>query len=56
MHLSQEQSIFVENRFIINVMIATTTKILHHMKCKSKGKVGEVTLKIDINKVRDMVE
>jgi hypothetical protein len=53
--ISQEQSAFVENRSIIdNVMAAH--EIIHHMKCKRKGKVGEVALKIDISKAYDRVE
>jgi hypothetical protein len=52
--ISQEQSAFVENRYIIdNVMVAS--EILHHMKCKTRGKVGEVALKIDISKAYDRV-
>jgi len=50
--ISQEQSAFVENRSILdNVLVAS--EILHHMKCKSKGKKGEVALKIDISKAYD---
>ncbi|MCH80235.1 hypothetical protein A2U01_0001001 [Trifolium medium] len=53
--ISQEQSAFVENRSIIdNVMIAS--EIIHHMKCKTKGKKGEVALKIDISKAYDRVD
>jgi len=53
--ISQEQSAFVENRSIIdNVMAAY--EIVHHMKCKKKGKVGEVALKIDISKAYDRVD
>jgi hypothetical protein len=45
--ISHEQSAFVEHRSIVdNVMIAT--EIIHHMKCKTRGKMGEVALKIDI--------
>jgi hypothetical protein len=52
--ISQERSAFVENRYIIdNVMVAS--EILHHMKCKTRGKVGEVALKIDISKAYDRV-
>lgn len=36
-----------------NVLVAS--KILHHMKCKSKGKKGEVALNIDIGKTYDRV-
>jgi hypothetical protein len=53
--ISHEQSAFVENRSIIdNVMAAH--EIIHHMKCKRRGKVGEVALKIDISKSYDRVE
>jgi hypothetical protein len=53
--ISQEQSAFVENRSIMdNVMVAY--EIIHHMKCKKKGKIGEVALKIDISKAYDRVD
>lgn len=43
--ISHEQSTFVANRSILdNVLVAI--EIIHHMKCKTKGKVGEVTLKL----------
>lgn len=44
---------FVENRSIIDNVIATH-EVIHHMKCKRKGKAGEVALKIDISKAYDM--
>lgn len=37
-----------------NVIIAS--KILHHMKCKTKGKIGEVAFKINISKALDRVQ
>jgi hypothetical protein len=53
--ISQEQSAFVENRSILdNVMVAS--EILHHMKCKTRGRVGELALKIDISKAYDRVK
>jgi hypothetical protein len=53
--ISQEQSAFVEQRSIVdNVMIAA--EIIHHMKCKTRGKMGEVALKIDISKAYDRVD
>jgi len=52
--ISQEQFASVENRSIIdNVMVAY--EIVHHLKCKRKGKKGEVALKIDISKAYDRV-
>jgi len=45
----------VGGRSIIdNVMVAY--EIVHHMKCKRKGKMGEVALKIDISKAYDRVD
>lgn len=53
--ISQEQSTFVKDCSIPNnVMIAS--KIIHRMKCKTKGKLGEVALKIDISKALDYVD
>lgn len=44
----------MENRYILyNVL--TTSEILHHMKCQSKGKKQEISLKIDISKAYDRV-
>lgn len=37
-----------------NVLVAI--EIIHHMKSKVKGKVGEFTLKIDISKAFDKVD
>ncbi|WJX71807.1 hypothetical protein P8452_55760 [Trifolium repens] len=54
-YISIEQSAFIADRSILdNVMIAMET--IHHMKCKVKGKVGEVALKIDISKAYDRVK
>lgn len=33
-----------------------TSKIIHHMRCKVKGKVREIVLKIDISKAFDRVD
>lgn len=52
--ISLEQSAFVEDRSILdNVMLAS--KIIHHTRCKQKGKNREVALKIDISKSFDRV-
>lgn len=51
--ISEEQSTFVEERSILhNAMIAM--EVVHHMKCKARGRVGDVALKIDISKAYDM--
>nr|KYP48093.1 Transposon TX1 uncharacterized [Cajanus cajan] len=48
------KSAFVKDKSILdNVLVAMET--LHHMKCKTKGKVGEMALKIDFNKAFDRV-
>jgi hypothetical protein len=39
----------VENISILDDVLVVS-KILHHMNCKSKGKKGEVALKIDTSK------
>ncbi|KAG5004554.1 hypothetical protein JHK86_028693 [Glycine max] len=53
--ISQEQSAFVENSSILdNALVGMET--IHHMKCKSKGKRGEVVLKVDMSKAFDRVE
>jgi hypothetical protein len=54
-YISVEQSAFVADRSILdNVMVAMET--MHHMKCKTKGKIGEVALKINISKAYDRVD
>lgn len=53
--ISMEQSAFSEDRSIMdNVLVAIET--LHHLKCKTNGKVGEKALKIDISKAYDRVD
>ncbi|GAU20296.1 hypothetical protein TSUD_337770 [Trifolium subterraneum] len=50
--VSQEQSTFVEGRSILdNSLIAT--EVIHALKRKTKGRRGELTLKIDISKAYD---
>ena len=50
--MNEAQSAFIPGRCITdNVLIAF--EIIHHMKQKNKGNVGEVTLKIDISKAYD---
>lgn len=53
--ISEEQSGFVEGRSILdNALIAI--EVVHYMKCKTRGKVGDVALKIDISKAYDKVD
>lgn len=47
--ISIEQLAFVLGRSILN-------EFSHYMKCKIKGKQGEMGLKIDINKAYDKVD
>ncbi|MCI04447.1 RNA-directed DNA polymerase (Reverse transcriptase), partial [Trifolium medium] len=50
--LGWNQSAFVPGRSILdNVMAAI--EIVHHMKSKTRGKQGEVALKLDISKAYD---
>ena len=47
--ISDSQSAFVPGRSILdNVVVAI--EVIHHMKAKTKGKLGEVALKLDISK------
>ncbi|GAU48556.1 hypothetical protein TSUD_405720 [Trifolium subterraneum] len=53
--VSQEQSTFVEGRSILdNALIAT--EVIHALKRKTKGRSGELALKIDISKAYDKVD
>lgn len=53
--ISHEQSTFVEGRSILdNVLMAF--EVVHHTKCKTREKIGEVALKIDISKAFDRVD
>lgn len=53
--ISEEQSAFVEGHSILdNALIAI--EVVHYMKCKTKGKKGDVALKIHITKARDRID
>lgn len=52
--ISEEQYAFIEGRSILdNALVAT--EVIHYMRCKANGKVGDVALKIDISKAYDRV-
>jgi len=52
--ISHEQSIFVEGQSILdNIIIAS--EMINHLRCKRKGKIGEIAIKIDISKTFDRV-
>ena len=53
--ISKNQSAFVPNRSITyNVVVAF--EIIHHMRRKTGGQVGEIALKLDISKAYDRVD
>lgn len=37
-----------------NVLLAL--EVIHHMRSKSMGKIGEISLKVDISKVFDIID
>ena len=53
--ISECQSAFVPRRSIMNNAMAAI-EIIHHMKTKVKGNMGEVALKLDISKAYDKIE
>jgi hypothetical protein len=53
--VSEEQSAFVEGRPILdNALIAI--EVIHSLRRKTRGRKGELTLKIDISKAYDKVD
>lgn len=50
--ISKAQSAFVPNRLIIDNTIVAN-EILHQMRNKRKGKVGQMAIKLDISKAYD---
>lgn len=53
--ISQKQSGFIENQTILD-NVRLSSKVIHHMRCKNKGKSWEIELKIDISKAFYRVE
>lgn len=53
--ISEHQSGFVPGKNISNNVLVVL-EIIHHMKRKRTGNIGEVALKLDINKAHDRVD
>jgi len=53
--ISLEQAAFVPGRSILDNALAAF-EIIHYMKCKSQGCIGDVVLKLDIIKSFDRVD
>lgn len=52
--ISNERYVFIAERSILDHALLVT-EVIHYLKCKTKGKMGEVALKIDISKAYDQV-
>ena len=53
--ISESQSAFQSDKAISdNILVAYET--LHHMKTKSSGKIGSMTLKLDMSEAYDRVK
>ncbi|GAU39501.1 hypothetical protein TSUD_68650 [Trifolium subterraneum] len=53
--ISENQSAFVPGRSILDNAMAAI-EIIHHMKSKTRGKKGDVALKLDISKAYDRID
>jgi hypothetical protein len=53
--ISENQSAFVPGRSILDNAMAAI-EIIHYMKAKTRGKKGEVALKLDISKAYDRID
>ncbi|CAI8611430.1 unnamed protein product [Vicia faba] len=53
--ISNNQSSFVPDRSILDNAMAAI-EVVHHMKTKTRGKVGEIDLKLNISKVYDRID
>lgn len=54
-YISLEQFAFVEDQSILDNMLVSM-ETLHHLKCKTVGKIGDLALKIDINRAYDKMD
>jgi hypothetical protein len=53
--ISANQSTFVPGRSILDNAMAAI-ELIHYMKAKTRGKKGEVALKLDISKAYDRID
>jgi hypothetical protein len=53
--VSEEQSTFIEGRSILDNALSAI-EVIHALKRKTRGRKGELTLKIDISKAYDKVD
>jgi hypothetical protein len=53
--VSEEQSAFIEGRSILDNALSAI-EVIHALKRKTRGRKGELTLKIDISKAYDKVD
>lgn len=53
--ISDSQAAFVPSRFILENAL-TYFEVLHYMKCKTKGKEGNIALKQDVSKAFDRIK
>ena len=53
--ISEQQYAFIQGKSMLdNALIAN--EVIHHMKCKVRGKQGEIALKKEIIKAYDRVQ
>ncbi|XP_058756815.1 uncharacterized protein LOC131630038 [Vicia villosa] len=53
--ISDNQSTFVPGRSILDNAMAAI-EVVHHMKAKTRGKAGDIALKLDISKAYDRID
>lgn len=53
--ISDNQSAFVLDRSSLGSAMEAI-EVVHHMKAKTKGKIGDIALKLDISKTYDKID